>query len=73
MKVRHVVCRQKPSKLIIPVSFVGAPFRMVHCVNPECVFVHCPLTTASMLTNTTVAYERILLISVIGRVCVPFP
>ena len=45
---------------IIPVSFVVAPFRMVHCVNPEYVFVHCPLTTASMLTNTTATYERIL-------------
>ena len=33
---------------IIPVSVVVAPFRMVHCVNPEYVFVYCPLTTASM-------------------------
>ena len=44
---------------IIPVSVVVAPFRMVHCVNPEYVFVHCPLTTASILTNTTAAYESI--------------
>ena len=47
---------------IIDVSFVVAPFRMVHCFNPEYVFVHCALTTVtdSMLPNTTAAYERIL-------------
>ena len=49
---------------IIPVSFVVAPFRMVHCVNPEYVFAHCPLTTVSMLTNTIATYERILWIPV---------
>ena len=56
---------------IIPVSFVGAPFRMVHCVNPENDFVHCPVTapTDSMLTNTTAAYERIVWIPATELMC----
>jgi len=47
---------------IIPVSVIVAPFRMVHCVIPEYVVVHCPIA-ASMLTHTNAEYERILLIS----------
>ena len=58
---------------IMLVSFVVAPFRMVHCVNPEYVFVHCPLTlTASMLTKTTATYECILWIPMVDVVLFSF-
>jgi hypothetical protein len=66
----YVLLTAEPMKDIIDASFVVAPFRMVHCFNPEYVFGHCPLTTVIMLTKTTAAYEPILLIPAIGAAVV---